>query len=161
MNKLKLNIKNKITKIKLRIREISIYRYIKTNILFVTYVLINLINSWLLRVITMGNFFDIKVIFSDLLFILFVGSFAYLLKPKKQIRILLPLTIIMTAVCVVNAIYYENYVSFASFSLLTTASFLGDMGGAVVTSLIQPKDVLVIFPIFVIIIVYFILKKKK
>ena len=47
MNKLKLNIKNKITKIKLRIREISIYRYIKTNILFVTYVLINLINSFL------------------------------------------------------------------------------------------------------------------
>ena len=48
--------------------------------------------------------------FSSIIPIL-IGSIAYLLKPKKRIRILMPITIIMTLTCVVNAIYYENYVS--------------------------------------------------
>lgn len=149
------------SKIKDYFKDKSILLYIKTNILFISYILINLINSWVLRIITMENYFSIKAIISDLAFILVVGSFAYLLKPKKQIRILLPVTIIMVLTCIVNAIYYENYVSFASFSLLSTASFLGDMDGAVVTSLIQIKDILLIFPIFAIIIIHSYLKKIK
>ena len=150
-----------ILKMKLRIKEISILYYIKTNILFISYVLINLVNSWLLRIVTMGSLFDIKAIISDIAFILTVGMFAYLLKPKKQISILMPLTVLMTLICLINAVYYENYVSFASFSLLSTASFLGDMDGAVVTTLIHFKDVILIFPVIALIIVHIVLKKKK
>ena len=138
-----------VSKVKKRLSEISVLLYIKTNILFITYVLVNLFASWLLRIVTMGNLFSFKGIISDLAFIIAVGSFAYLLKPKKQIRVLLPLTFIMMLTCVVNAIYFENYVSFASFSLLSTASFLGEMDGGVVTSLIHLKDVILIFPPFV------------
>ncbi len=153
---------NKIyKKINKRIKEISVVLYIKTNVLFITYVLVNLINSWLLRIVTMGNLFSFKAIISDLAFILIVGSFAYLLKPRKQIRILMPLTIIMMLACLINAVYYENYVSFASFSLLSTASFLGDMDGAVVTSLIKLKDIILIFAPIVLLIVHIILKKRK
>lgn len=161
MHKIINVIKNFIINKKERLKEINIILYIKTNILFISYVLINLINSWLLRIVTMGNLFSIKAIISDLTFILLVGSFCYLLRPKKQFRILMPLTIIMMLTCIINAIYYENYVSFASFSLLSTASFLGDMDGAVVTSLIQIKDVLLIFPIIVLPIIHTALKKKK
>lgn len=82
-------------KIKNRYKQISLKLYIKTNILFLTYVLVNLMASWILRIVTMGALFNIKAIITDLAFILIVGSFAYLLKPKKQIRILLPLTIVM------------------------------------------------------------------
>ena len=154
------NIINKtLNKVKNRLNEISIWLYIRTNILFITYVLVNLFASWLLRIVTMGNLFSFKAIISDLAFILVVGSFTYLLKPKSQIKVLLPQTIIMTAACIINAIYYENYVSFASFSLLSTASFLGDMDGAVVTTLIHLKDVILIFPPFVLLIVHIILKK--
>lgn len=148
-------------KIKTRVKEISLIRYIKTNVLFITFVLINLFNSWLLRIVTMGNLFSFKGIISDLAFILITGSFAYLLKPKKQIRVLMPLTIVMTAACIINAVYYENYVSFASFSLLSTASFLGDMNGDIVTGLIHLKDVILIFPVIALSIIHFILKKKK
>lgn len=148
-------------KIKNRLNEISVLLYIKTNILFISYVLINLVNSWLLRIVTMGNYFSIKAIITDLAFILLIGSFAYLVKPKKQFKILMTLTVIMVLTCIINAVYYENYVSFASFSLLSTASFLGDMDGAVVTSLIQPKDVLLIFPIFVLPLVHRYLKSNK
>ena len=161
MNSIKKWYTKKINKYKKRFSEISFKLYIKTNILFITYVLINLINSMLLRIVTMGNLFSFKAIIADLVFIAFVGSLAYLLKPKKQIKVLFPLTILMTVVCIVNAIYYENYVSFASFSLLSTASFLGDMDGAVVTSLIRLKDVVLIFPPFVLIFVHYSLKKKK
>lgn len=148
-------------KIKTRYKQISLTKYIKTNILFLAYILINLFNSWLLRFVTMGNIFSIKAIISDLAFITILGSFCYLVKPKKQFIMLFTFTFIMTLTCIVNAIYYENYVSFASFSLLSTASFLGDMDGAVVTSLIHFRDVILIFPIIVIIIVNIILKKKK
>lgn len=161
MKKVKSFFKNLFSKIKNRYKQISVVLYVKTNILFITYVLINLINSWLLRIVTMGNLFSFKAIISDLAFILIFGSFAYLLKPKKQYRVLMPLTIIMMLTCIINAVYYENYVSFASFSLLSTASFLGDMNGAVVTSLIKLKDVILIFPPIVLFIVHTILKKKK
>ena len=160
MKKVKTFFKDLLVKIKNRYKQISVVLYIKTNILFITYVLINLINSWLLRIVTMGNLFSFKAIISDLAFILVLGSFAYLLKPKKQYRVLMPLTIIMMLTCIINAVYYENYVSFASFSLLSTASFLGDMNGAVVTSLIKVKDVILIFPPIVLFIVHTILKKK-
>lgn len=154
-------IKKTYLKISKRLKEISLILYIKTNVLFITYVLINLINSWLLRIVTMGNLFSFKGMISDLAFILVVGSFAYLLKPKKQIRVLMPLTIVMTAACIVNAVYYENYVSFASFSLLSTASFLGEMDGDIVTGLIHLKDIVLIFPPIVLLIVHTLLKKKK
>ncbi len=160
MKKVKTFFKDLLVKIKNRYKQISVVLYIKTNILFITYVLINLINSWFLRIVTMGNLFSFKAIISDLAFILVLGSFAYLLKPKKQYRVLMPLTIIMMLTCIINAVYYENYVSFASFSLLSTASFLGDMNGAVVTSLIKLKDVILIFPPIVLFIVHTILKKK-
>ena len=153
--------KKVVSKIKKRLSEISVLLYIKTNILFITYVLVNLFASWLLRIVTMGNLFSFKGIISDLAFILVVGSFAYLLKPKKQIRILMPITIVLMLTCLINAIYYENYVSFASFSLLSTASFLGEMDGGVVTSLIHLKDIILIYPPIILLIVHIILKKKK
>ena len=161
MSKIKKGIVNKINRIKKRLSEISVLLYIKTNVLFISFVVINLINSWLLRLVTMGNIFDIKAIITDLAFVLLIGSFAYLLKPKKQIKVLMPITIVLTLVCLVNAIYYENYVSFASFSLLSTASFLGEMDGEVVTSLIHFKDVILIFPIIVLPFVHYYLKKNK
>lgn len=148
-------------KIKNRIKQISILLYVKTNILFITYVIVNLFNSWLLRIVTMGNLFSIKAMISDLAFILIIGSFAYLVKPKKQFRILMPLTIIMTLICIVNAVYYENYISFASFSLLSTASFLGQMDGSIVTNLINLKHVVLILPLVILPIVHTMLKKNK
>lgn len=160
-NKIKNVFKKVYLKIKKRYKEISVATYIKTNILFITFVLVNLINSWILRIVTMGNLFSFKGIISDLAFILVVGAFGYLLKPKKQIRILMPLTIIMTLTCIINAVYYENYVSFASFSLLSTASFLGEMDGNIVANLIKLKDVILIFPPIVLLIVNMLLKKKK
>ena len=161
MSKIKKGILNKIARIKKRYNEISVLLYIKTNILFFSFILINVINSWLLRIVTMGNLFNIKAIITDLAFVLLVGSFAYLLKPKKQIKILMPLTVIFTLTCIVNAIYFENYVSFASFSLLSTASFLGEMDGSVITSLIQFKDVILIFPVILLPFIHMYLKKHK
>lgn len=154
-------LRKKISKYKLRLKEISLKRYLCTNLLFITFVLVNFFCSWLLRVVTMGNLFSIKAMISDTAFILAIGSLGYLVKPKKQIRVFMPLTILLTAVCMVNAIYYENYVSFASFSLLSTATFLGDMDTGVVTSLIQIKDIILIFPPIILLIVHKILKKKK
>ena len=87
MTKIKAGFKNKINKMKKRYNEISVILYIKTNILFFSFVIINVLNSWLLRIVTMGSLFNIKSIITDLAFVLLIGSFAYLFKPKKQIKL--------------------------------------------------------------------------
>lgn len=161
MQKIVKGIKRIYNKWLKRFKEVSVLLYIKTNVLFITFVLINLINSWLLRVVTMGDYFSFKAIVTDLAVILLFGAFGYLLKPKKQFKVFMSITVLFTLVCVVNAVYYENYVSFASFSLLSTASFLGDMDGAVITSLIQFKDILLFFPLIVLPVVHSYLKKSN
>lgn len=154
-------IKNKINKIKKRWNEISFKKYICTNWLFITFVAVNLASSWVLRIVTMGSWFSFKAIISDLAFICLIGAFGYLTKPKKQIRLFLTFTIVMSLISIINAVYYENYISFASFSLLSTASFLGQMDGGVITSLIKVKDlILILFP-FILIGVHFYLKKRN
>ena len=80
-NIIKKRIKDKTKKIIKRLKSVSFTLYIKTSILFITYVLINLVNSWLLRIITMNSYFNFKAIITDAAFIILIGSIAYLLKP--------------------------------------------------------------------------------
>lgn len=161
MSKINSSLRKTFNKFINYFKGLSVKLYLKTNILFITFVLINLLNSYLLRVVTIKSYFGLKPVIADLAFILVLGSFSYLVKPKKQIIVHMISTIVMTLICVVNAVYFENYVSFASFSLLSTATFLGDMDGSVVTSLIHLRDIILIFPPFVLLFVHFMLKKNK
>ncbi|MEG2351481.1 MAG: LTA synthase family protein [Bacilli bacterium] len=161
MNNIKLKIRDKYDEFKKYLKGVSIKRYAFTNILFLTYIIVNLINSYLLRVLTMHDYFSIKAIVADMAFILILGSLAYLSKPKKQVRILMSLTVIMTLICLINSIYYSNYISFASVSLLSTSVFILDVGDAVVKTILQVKDVVFLLPPVILLIVHTILKKRK
>ena len=76
---------------------------------------------------------------ADLAFILFVGAFAYCFKPKNRFKYFLTCSIILTLICLINSIYYTNYVSFTSFSLLATSLQLGGVTGALKT-IMELKD---------------------
>lgn len=142
-----------ITKIFYRLKA-----YAKTNILFITFIITSIINSTLLRVFTVHNTFAIKPIIADLTVILVVGSFGYFFKPKHRFRYFLLWSVIFTAVCMINSVYYSNYLSFASFSLLATLTQLGGYTDAVFENILEPKDLIFLWQIFVLIIVHIQLK---
>lgn len=147
--------KENIKKIK---REVKVY--INTNILTITFLITNLLNGILLRYLTVKNYFNLKPILGDLVLLLLIIAFCYLLKPKHQFKYYITWTIILTIICIGNCIYYSNYISFMSISLLKTSSQLSGYSDAV-TSILEFKDLIFLIPIIVLIFVHHNLKKKK
>ncbi len=137
--------------------------YIKENPLFIIYIVINIVNSTMLRFFTMNtveNYLSFKPILADLSIVIILGSFGFLMKSKARYRYLMVLTIIFTAACMINSIYYTFYTSFASFSMLSLTQFLGSVGDAVVENVLQPKDLVYLYAPIVFLLVGFKLKKK-
>lgn len=142
------------------VKTISV-NYLKTNILFSTFVLTSLINGCLLRFLTVKNYFDFRPVIADLAFILIIGAFGYFIKPKHQFKYYFTWGIIFTVLCIINSMYYTNYLSFASFSLLETSLQIVDVGDAVVENVMELKDFSYIWQIFALLYVNHTLKKKK
>ena len=111
----------------------NVRNYFKHNILFLTFIFINLINACLLRFFTVKNFSAISPILADLAIILIIGAFGYLFKKKNRFKYYMFWTVVFTAVCVINSAYYSNYVSFTSFSLLATSVQIFGVGDALNT----------------------------
>ena len=144
-------------------KEHKIKKAFKNNALFVTFVLTCLLNAILLRFFTMPtleNYLSFKPIIADLGVIMVLGSFAYLFKNKNRFSYLLVVHIILTAICVINSIYYTFYTSFASASMLSLAQFIAPVGDAVVENVLQLKDLVYLLGLVVFIIVHLRLKKK-
>lgn len=133
--------------------------YLKTNILFMTFVLTSVINGVLLRSLTVKNYFDIKPIIADFAVVLIIGAFGYFIKPKHQFKYFFAWSIVFVTICVVNSVYYSNYLSFVSFSLLETSMQLAGVGDAV-GSIIEVKDFIYIFQVLVMIFVNIRLKRR-
>lgn len=113
----------------------NIVRYFKHNRLFLSYLLLSFINCFLVRYLTVGNWYNYKTLFIDLSVNAILGSFVYLFKVNKQYYYLAVLMFLNTFVCTVNAIYYSWYSSFASFSLLSALGQVGEVGDAVLAKL--------------------------
>ena len=152
--------KEKVKKIIKKAKKFDYKDYISTNKLFFTFVLTTLLNGMLLRFFTVHNYFAIKPIMADLALILLLGSFVYLFKPKNRFKYLMILSIIFTAVCVINSLYYTYYMSFASFSLIAVSLTVVDVGDAVVKNVLQFKDFMFLWQPILLIILHSRLKKK-
>lgn len=135
--------------------------YVSTSILFLTFILTNLLNSSLLRFFTVKNYLDIKPVLADLAVLLFIGIIAYFFKPKNRFKYFIVWSIILTAICVIDSMYYTFFMSFSSISLLATSMQVVDVGDALVKNVIQIKDFVFIWqPIFFIIMHRFLKKKE-
>ena len=155
MNRIKSTI-NRIVKF---FKEFNYKEYAGTNKLFIVFVVTSLLNGMFLRFFTVHNYFAIKPILADLAIILLFGSFVYLFKPRKRFGYLLILSVIFTAVCVINSLYYTYYMSFASFSLIAVSLTVIDVGDAVVENVLQFKDFIFLWQPIVLIIAHHFLKK--
>lgn len=134
--------------------------YLKTNILFMTFVITSVLNSSLLRFLTVKNYFAIKPIIADLAFVLIIGAFGYFIKPKHQFKYFFAWTIFFTTLCIVNCVYYTNYLSFISASLIETSLQLVDVTDAVTNNVMEYKDFCFIWQVLALLIVNKKLKKR-
>lgn len=149
-------IKNLLDKIKINSKG-----YLKTNILFATFLATSVINGCLLRFLTVKNYFDIRPVIADIAVVLIIGAVGYFIKPKHQFKYFFVWSIIFTALCVINSMYYTNYLSFTSLSLLETSLQIVDVGDAVVENVMELKDFCYIWQIVAMLFVNKELKKKK
>lgn len=156
--KFKKNPKLFLINILVRIRE-----YVKSNVLFFLLILTSVFNALLLRyftIHTLDNFLNIAPVLADAAIVTLFASFCYLMKPKKRFPYLFILSIIFTAICMINSIYYSYYNSFSSISLLSTSRFVSDVGDAVVDNVLEVKDFVYLFEPVVMLIVYYVLKRN-
>lgn len=135
--------------------------YCKNNVLFLTFVIASVINSFLLRALTVKNYFDIRPIIADAAMVILIGSIGYLFKPKKRIFYYLIWSIIYSAICVINSMYYTNYLSYSSISLIATSFLIVDVGDAIVENVMEIKDFCYLWQILVIIFIHIKLCRKQ
>lgn len=159
MNKKIKDFSNKLKKSFNKFRMFSI-TYAKTNVLFISYLLVAVLNSTVLRYFTTEAFWNIKPVLADTAIILLIGSIGYFFRPQNQYKYFCTWTVIFTAICFINSVYYNNYYSFVSFSLLATSKQAVGVSNAL-TKIIELKDFVYFIPLIIFIIINSILKKKK
>ncbi len=168
MKRIKFRFKNTMKKVKNSIKQAKenhiIREYIKNNQLFLIYVITCLVNATMLRffcIHSMANYLSIKAIMGDLAVIVILGSFGYLCHPKNRFTYYLILDIFLSAICMINSVYYTFYSSFASVSMLSLTQYIGDVGDAVVENVLQLKDLVYVIGPVVLIFIHIKLKKKN
>lgn len=153
--------KNYIKRVK---TEHLIREYFKNNVLFMTFVITAVLNSTLLRFFcmsTLENFLSWKAILADTIVVTAIGAFGYLFKPKNRFNYYISFNIFLTAICIINSVYYTFYTSFASVSMLSLTQYIGDVGDAVVENVLQLKDMIYIVSPIILTVVHLKLKKKS
>ena len=154
MKKFFVNLKNKFLNFDYK-------TYCRNNVLFLTFVVASVINGLLIRVFTVKNFLDIRPIISDCAMIIIIGAFGYLIKPKRRFIYYLIWSIIFSAICIINSMYYTNYLSFSSISLLATSFLIVDVGDAIVENVMELKDFCYLWQIIAILFVHIKLLRSK
>ena len=145
-------------------RDHLIREYFKNNILFISYVIIMVVNSTMLRIFCMHsieNYLSVKAILADTTVVVIIGAFGYLFKPKNRFAYYMVLSILLTAICMINSVYYTFYTSFASVSMLSLTQYIGDVGDAVVENVLQLKDLVYLVGLVVLVFIHLKLKKKN
>ena len=160
LNFSKKNVLKKLERIRNFFKEHYIVFFQKVPLLF-CFIITSLLNTLLLRIITVGNFTYLKPLFMDFGMILIFASLMFLFKKEKsQKKYLVGLSIFTTVVLIIHSVYYTYYDSFASISLLATSAFVVDVGDAVVKKVLKLTDLLYLWqPIFV--YFYYVKEKKK
>ena len=122
----------------------------------IIFILNSLLNSFLVLILTSG--FNIRFIINDLLIILVITGFSYLFKRRNLYLFIW--SIILTIICIVNSIYFNEYNDFVSVVLFETFFQALRLPSGAITSVFEPVDFIFIYqPILFLIILLF--DKKK
>lgn len=127
----------------------------------VFFIISNLINGLIIRVVTVKNGLYISPLFADLGFLILVTLISLTIKKEKRIRYFITLSILFNLVCIVNSIYYHYYNSFASISLIANIAFASDVSDAIVENVLKVVDLIYVWQLITLIIIYKKINKKE
>ena len=134
----------------------SFVTFALTNRQFIAFVLLVVIETTVLRMLTLGfSTWSLKPIFFDFAVAVLLGSVGYLFKPDKQYRYFNTILILLTAICLINGIYYSFYNSFVTVSLLESLGQVNTVTDAVFDKLTPLHLIYLIFPI-----IYYLLHRS-
>ena len=157
------NKKRKININKDKIKEFfkkNYFNFFKEFPIILVFIITTLANTILLRLLTIHKISNPKPIIIDFAILFIISSFIPLFKKNKsKIRYIMFWSIFTAILCIIHAIYYTYYSSFASISLLATSTFVVDVGDAVVENVMKVEDF--IFILSPIILYYYYRKKIK
>lgn len=148
--------RRKITKTLKKFRKF-ILKYISTNRLALSFILFSMIETFFIRSNTLNDPWHLMPFAIDFALILVIVAIAYLIKPSKQFNYYFIWTIIITAMCIINSIYYTFYQSFTSFSLLSTLGQVKTVTDSLIEKFRFIDFIYLIFPV----LFYFIHRHLK
>lgn len=131
---------------------------LKNNYIIYIFIISSLINSTLLLFTTTG-LGNIRFILSDLVILLLICSFSFLVR-KRNLYFLI-FSIILSSICCINSVYYNNYNDFASVYLFETMFQAFKLPSEAVTSVFQVSDFIFIWQILLMIVLYRMNKYEK
>ncbi len=130
------------------------------NVLLLVYIFSIIVNSYILRAYTVKNYFSVQPVLAELGMAVLFAAIGYFIKPKRRVIYYSILSLLFAVLCGANSVYYTNYRSFISFSLLATASQLGGVANAVTGYIMEPKDIVFIWAPIAVLATHFLIKKK-
>lgn len=142
-------------------------RFFSDNALVLAFVISLVADSLLLRLFTVGVGDSdlvkavVKPMLADVASIIVIALFGYICrKQKSRFIYLMVWTVVFSILAAGNSIYYTQFKSFLSVSLISTASQLGGVMDAVTGNILEIKDWLFLFPIVVMIVIYAVVCKR-
>lgn len=138
----------------------KILKYFSTNILFLLFVIISFLMSFIMKAVTIGFPIHFKSFLGDIAALLFIGSFSYLIKPKRRYIYFLPWMIFFVLLTIGNTIYYQFYQSFLSINLIATAAMVTDVKWAAYDK-VKTWHFFYVFGLIIFIFINKYLKKRK
>lgn len=135
--------------------ERKIVEYIISNRLFISYVLLSVIGTMLVRRLTLGGVSTLYPLITDLGIILLVGGIGYFIKGKNQFKYFFTWLCIFTLIEIVNSVYYVFYTSYASFGELASLSQAETVTGSIWEKLNLVYFIYLIFPT-----IFYLIHKK-
>ena len=135
--------------------------FCKENPMLCVFVAVSVINGFMLRAFTVRFAYNqIKPLMADTAVMLIMAAFSFLFKSMKgRFGYFMTVNIINTILVAGNSIYYSNYKSFMSFSLLSTASQLPGVIDAVTKNIMEAKDLIYLWGIPALIVTYKLSKR--
>lgn len=134
----------------------KVIEYIVSNRLFLSYVIMSIIGTIIVRKYTSGSS-NLLAFFTDLGIILIIGGLGYFIKPKNQYKYFFFWLCFFSLIEIINTVYYVFYTSFASAGELATLSQAETVTGSIWEKIHISYFLYILFPICF----YYVHKKLK
>ena len=138
----------------------NVIKFLQNNVLFLSYIVISVLTEVFLRISSVGGHFYFRGLYADIAFVLLMGSFGYLFKPRNRFVYYFILLFFYVGLCVANIIYYQFYTSFISIDLLSTASMIGQVNDSLFAKMRIKHFAFIIF-LIIFVLIHLKLKKIK